>query len=113
MGLATNEVSMYYRHFLTCANYTLQINITGLYNKGFPKLLVGLSDRPIYPNSANALTYNWHASVAADKREATLTLTPQSRSELSLGCLGAGYGMMGGNQLCGVYMGVECGPSEE
>ena len=60
MGVAnSSKIPTQYRHLLIAANETVQISLTGIYGKGFPKLMVKISNMQTIVNSNNFVTYDF------------------------------------------------------
>jgi hypothetical protein len=60
MGIAnSSQLPVQYRHLLIAANQTVKISLTGLYGKGYPRLMVKLANVQTTVTADNFVQYDF------------------------------------------------------
>lgn len=57
-GVAYESQNTYYRHFLADKSHTIRVRLDRLSGKGYPKLMVKLSNERILPNSNEPTSFD-------------------------------------------------------
>lgn len=114
MGVSnSSQMPTQYRHLLIANNQTVVVTLTGIYGKGFPQLLVKLSNVQTSVYGLNVVDYDLSAGLDSTKQWTQITLDSALRQSINPLCEQAGYNNgTAGNQNCGIYIGVKCGEGE-
>lgn len=92
MGYA-NNTSQFYRFIMLNKTSTYVITVSPL--QGNPRLLIKMSNSPIFTNSSNIYTYDYKSDNPGKSVE-QLNITMDQRSRNSADCDKAGYSVLGG-----------------
>lgn len=90
------------------------MTLTGIYGKGFPQLLIKLSNVQTSVYGLNVVDYDLSASLDSSKQWAQIKLDSALRQSINPLCEQSGYNNgTAGNVNCGIYIGVKCGDGED
>lgn len=108
MGVAnSSQVANQYRHYLIAPDQTVIVTLTGIYGKGYPKLMVKISGVQTQISAKNVLSYDFEQSIDASTQSISMTLDYDMRMSVDPTCEMAGYAnQTGGNPACGIYIAV-------
>lgn len=113
LGVAQVGKNTYYRYFLTDKTQTVRLRFTGLINKGNPSVMVKIKGHKIWPETTKPESYDFKEQLTDDIGRQFITLYPDTRFYEDPDCLYAGFAQDGGSELCGIYIGIECGYGED
>ena len=75
MGVSnSSQMPTQYRHMLIANNQTVVVTLTGIYGKGFPHLLVKLSNVQTSVYGLNVVDYDLSASLESSQQWAQIKL---------------------------------------
>ena len=98
---------------MTEKTHTIRVTLERLQGKGLPKLMVKLANDRILPTSAIPQSYDRKVELTGGTNSVYIDMTMEQRYEANPDCDFAGYWSDGGNELCTVYIAVECQELED
>ena len=93
---------------MTEKSHTIRVTLERLAGKGLPKLMVKLANERLLPTSAIPQSYDQKVELQGGQNSVHIDMTMAQRYEANPDCDFAGYWSNGGNELCTVYIAVEC-----
>ena len=84
-----------------------------LEGKGLPKLMVKLANERVLPTSVVPQSYDEKVELTGNRNSVHIDMNMETRYENNPDCDFAGYWSNGGNELCTVFIAVECQELED
>ena len=98
---------------LIAANQTVKVTLTGVYGKGYPKLMIKLANVQTTVDADNFVSYDFIDQLSAENQQISIILNEFDRASVNPLCEFAGYANgTEGNINCGIYVGVQCGDDD-